>query len=51
MEGGSPRDQIVENHFPSGILQWNLYHVSMHYKKKNRNSEEKMLYRFEMEAK
>ena len=30
--GGFPRDPSVENHFPTGILQWNLYHICMGYK-------------------
>ena len=51
-QGGSPRDPTVENHFPTGILQWNLHHICMGYKnsqfcKKNL----KMLYRFKMAAK
>ena len=24
---GVPRDPTVENHFPTGILQWNLHHI------------------------
>ena len=31
--GGVPRDQTVENHFPSRIFQWNLHHICMDYKK------------------
>ena len=31
--GGVPRDPTVENHFPIGILQWNLHHIYMDYKK------------------
>ena len=31
--GGVPRDPSVENHFPTGILQWNLHHMCMDYKK------------------
>ena len=31
--GGVPRDPSVENHFPSRILQWNLHHICMDYKK------------------
>ena len=29
---GVPRDPSVENHFPTGILQWNLHHIFMGYK-------------------
>ena len=32
-KGGVPRDPSVENHFPTGILQWNLHHMCMDYKK------------------
>ena len=31
--GGGPRDPSIENHFPSRILQWNLHHTCMDYKK------------------
>ena len=31
--GGVPRDPSVEDHFPTGILQWNLHHMCMDYKK------------------
>ena len=30
---GVPRDPSVENHFSTGILQWNLHHMCMDYKK------------------
>ena len=29
---GVPRDPTVENHFPTGILQWNLHHIFLGYK-------------------
>ena len=32
-KGGVPRDPSVENHFPSRILQRNLHHICMDYKK------------------
>ena len=32
-QGVVPRDPTVENHFPSRILQWNLHHICMDYKK------------------
>ena len=28
-KGGGPRDPTVENHFSTGILQWNLHHICM----------------------
>ena len=31
--GGVPRDPTVENHFPTGIVQWNLHHICINYKK------------------
>ena len=33
--GGFPRDPTVENHFPSGILRWNLHHICKHSKNHN----------------
>ena len=53
--GGDPRDPTVENHFPSRILQWNLYHICMDYKKsqfwKKKKKKRKILYSFKMAAK
>ena len=47
---GVPRDSTVENHFPSRILQWNLNHVCMDYKKitilQKKKKKMKILYRF-----
>ena len=50
--GGVPRDPTVENHFPSQILQWNLHHICMDYKKSQFcNKKIEKLYRFKMAAK
>ena len=50
--GGGPRDPSVENHFPTGILQWNLHHMCMDYEKSQFWKKFlKMLYRFKMTAK
>ena len=49
---GVPRDPTVENHFPTGILQWYLHHICMDYKKITILQKKlKMLYRFKMAAK
>ena len=37
---GVPRDPSVENHFPTGILQWNLHHICRAIK--NHNSAKKI---------
>ena len=50
-QGGS-MEPPWENHFPTGILHWNLHHICRGHKNHNSaNFLKKMLYRFKMAAK
>ena len=50
--GGGSMEPPWENHFPTGILQWNLHHICTGHKKSQFCKKKfKMLYRFKMAAK